>query len=74
MNRQMQKIVDGLREKSENKENPLSEWRILRLEEDGLARCICGKKINHIHLLQNKLSYETVAIGKNCLEKLILSF
>jgi len=61
-------FLKALREHSQNKQDPISEWILLESVswmEDG-GKCICTKEIKNIFKIQNKITKEVLEIGGDC--------
>jgi hypothetical protein len=66
-----------LKLKSQNKDDPISEWVYLKHipvievnhEDQKTIRCICTTKIQNIHYIQNRLTGETLEIGCECVKR-----
>ncbi len=57
-----------LREHSQNKQDPISEWILentISFKEDG-GFCICSKDIKRIFTIQNKITHQSLEIGGDC--------
>jgi hypothetical protein len=65
-----------LKLKSQNKDDPISEWDYLKLTpievnhiDQETIRCICTTKIQNIHYIQNRITGETLDIGCECVKR-----
>jgi hypothetical protein len=60
-----------LREHSQNKQDPVSEWKLLdsvSYMQDG-GFCICTKDIKNIFVIQNNVTQELLNIGGDCAKR-----
>lgn len=62
-------FLEKLREHSQNKEDPVSEWDVLNDTDNGIEFCLCGKKIHNIFVIQNKITLEAIGIGSECVKR-----
>lgn len=64
-------FMQRLREHSQNKQDPVSEWKledsVSWMENGGL--CICTKEIKNIYTIQNKVTKERLEIGGDCAQR-----
>lgn len=69
-NEKMDKFFGILRDKSENEEDPLVEWRVLDIEPDYKeSRCICGTEICQNFVIENMINKKRLIVGSKCVEK-----
>lgn len=57
-----------LRLNSYDREDPISEWKLLDLmeESDEMRRCICSKDIHNLYYIQNRVDKKILTIGSDC--------
>jgi hypothetical protein len=66
-----------LKLKSQNKDDPISEWTYLKhiipvevnRGDQKTIRCICTTKIQNIHYIENRITGETLEIGCECVKR-----
>lgn len=62
-------FLERLKEHSQNKEDPISEWILHDNVEERTSNCLCGKEIHVIYFIENKLSHEIIGVGSECVKK-----
>lgn len=68
----VQKFYEALREYTDDKDDPISEWKYLTdtvKESHEKKFCICTTPIKNIHLIQNKITGVILEIGSECAKK-----
>lgn len=64
-----------LREHSFCKEDPISEWAIVKdIEGDGSSTCICTTPILYEFVIENKLTKKQLVIGSECVKRWNIEF
>lgn len=70
MNEKMEKFFNTLRDKSNDKFNPLIEWQVVVDSLTNLVgRCICGTEISRNFVIKNMINGNTLIVGSKCVEK-----
>ena len=64
------KFLEVLREHSQNKQDPVSEWELTDdVTPEASSNCICTKDIKVLYYIKNILSGEILIIGSDCAER-----
>lgn len=63
------KFLEAIRKASEDKVDPVSEWRLLERTGTYPTKCICEKEITNIFYIQNKKTLKVFEIGSDCAER-----
>ena len=59
-----------LREKSIDKDDPISEWEFQSiLNNDETRHCICSAPIQYLYQIKNRFNQETLIVGSECIKR-----
>ena len=64
------KFYNNLKEMSSDKDDFFNEWEYKRLEKDSNGKCICLRKLKHIHYFHNSLTDKYIQCGEKCSNQL----